>query len=114
MIQWFGRGDIIPRAPPPPKKKEILVRETARKTEKVELAPVGRKDLYILAFGVHNNEQVNVCAQFLALHLRKVMLNAANICLFGIIHTKCKYIYMSFRMTEWSVFLLGEDLGDST
>ena len=35
-------------------------------------------------------------AQFLALHLRKVMLNAANIYLFGIIHTKCKYIYRSF------------------
>ena len=32
-------------------------------------------------------------AQFLALYLRKVMLNAANFYLFGIIHTKCKYIY---------------------
>ena len=36
-------------------------------------------------------------AQFLALHLRKVMLNAANIYLFGNIHTKCKYIYRSFQ-----------------
>ena len=31
-----------------------------------------------------------------AFKLRKVMLNAANIYLFVIIHTKCKYIYRSF------------------
>ena len=33
-------------------------------------------------------------AQFLALHLRKVMLNVDNIYLFGIMHTKCKYMYI--------------------
>ena len=39
----------------------------------------------IFAFGVYNSKQVNVSsiqifsAQFVALHLRKVMLNAANI-----------------------------------
>ena len=32
-------------------------------------------------------------AQLLALNLHKVMLNAANIYLFGFILTKCKYIY---------------------
>ena len=61
--------------------------------------------VYILAFGVYNPKQANVSgiqiylAQFLALHLRKVMLNAANNYLFVIIHTKstkCKYIYRSF------------------
>ena len=35
-------------------------------------------------------------AQFQALNLRKEMSDAANIYLFGIIHTKCKYIYRSF------------------
>ena len=41
--------------------------------------------------------------KFLALHLRKVMLNAANIYLFGMILTKCKYIYIqviSNKITE--------------
>ena len=57
---------------------------------------------YIFAFGEYNSKQVNVNgiqifrAQFPALNLRKVMLNAANIYLFGIILTKCKYIYRSF------------------
>ena len=58
--------------------------------------------MYISAFGVYNSKQVNVSgiqisrAQFLALHLRQVMLNAANIYLFRIIHTKRKYIYRYF------------------
>ena len=44
--------------------------------------------IYIFAFGEYNSKQVNVSAiqifraQFLALNLRKVMLNAANIYLF--------------------------------
>jgi len=64
---------------------------------------------HILAFGVYIPKQANVSgiqifrAQFLALHLRKVMLNAANIYLFVIIHTKCKYIY---RSLERECFLL--------
>ena len=64
-----------------------------------------KRPVYILAFGVYNSKQVNVSgiqifrAQFLALHLRKVMLNAANIYLFGIIHTKCKYMYRSFHVS---------------
>ena len=54
-----------------------------------------------LAFGVYISRQANCGiqifhAQFLALHLRKVILNAANTFLFGIIHPKCKYIYRSF------------------
>ena len=55
--------------------------------------------MYILAVCVYNPKKANVSsiqiflAQFLALYLRKVMLNAANFYLFGIIHTKCKYIY---------------------
>jgi len=54
------------------------------------------KDLYIhiLAFGVYIPKQAIISgrgiqifrAQFLALHLGKVMLNAANIYLFGIVH----------------------------
>ena len=58
--------------------------------------------VYIFAFGVYNFKQVNVSgikiflAQLLALNLRKVMLNAANIYPFGFIRTKCKYIYRSF------------------
>ena len=58
--------------------------------------------VYIFAFGEHNSKQVNVSgiqifrAQFPALNLHKVMLNAANIYLFGIILTKWKYIYRSF------------------
>ena len=58
--------------------------------------------VYIFTFGVYNSKQVNFSGiqifrmQFMALHLRKVMLNAANIYLFGIIRTKCKYIYRSF------------------
>ena len=56
--------------------------------------------VYIFAFGEYNSKQVNVSdikifrAQFMALNLRKVMLNAANIYLFGIILTKCKCIYI--------------------
>ena len=59
--------------------------------------------MYIyLHFSVYNSKQVNVRgiqifrAQFLALHLPKVMLNAANIYLLGIILTQRKYIYRSF------------------
>ena len=57
--------------------------------------------VYIFAFGEYNLKQVNVSgiqifrAQLLALNLRKVMLNAANIYLFWFILTKCKYIYRS-------------------
>ena len=39
-------------------------------------------------------------AQFQSLKLRKEMLNAANIYLFEIIHTKCKYIDRSFESHE--------------
>ena len=55
----------------------------------------------MFAFGEYNSKKVNVsgiltfCAQVLALNLRRVMLNAANSFLFGIILTKCKYIYRS-------------------
>ena len=61
-----------------------------------------KRPVYILVFGVYNPKKANVSsiqiflAQFLALHLRKLMLNAANNYLFVIIHTKCKYIYRSF------------------
>ena len=54
--------------------------------------------VYIFAFDEYNSKQVNGSgilifrAQFLALNLRKVMLNAANIYLFVIILTICKYI----------------------
>ena len=59
--------------------------------------------VYIFAFGEYNSEGVNVSgiqifrSQFLALNLRKVMLNAASIYLLGILLTKCKYIYMYFK-----------------
>ena len=52
----------------------------------------------MFAFGEYNSKHVNVsgiqifCAQFLALILRRVMLNAANSYLFGIILTKCYYL----------------------
>ena len=52
----------------------------------------------VFTFGGINSRQVNVggiqifLAQFQALKLRKKMLNAANIYLFGIILTKWKYI----------------------
>ena len=39
-------------------------------------------------------------AQLKALKLRKEMLNAANIYLFGIILTKCKYIDRSLHVTN--------------
>ena len=58
--------------------------------------------VYIFTFGDINSRQVNVGgikifrAQFQALKLCKEMLNAANIYLFGIVLTKCKYIYRSF------------------
>ena len=60
-----------------------------------------KRPVYIFAFGAYNSKQVNVSgiqifrAQFLGLYFRKVMLNAANIYLFGIKHTKGKYIYRS-------------------
>ena len=77
-----------------------------------------KRPVFIFAFGMYKSKQVNVSGiqifrlQFLALHLRKVMLNAANIYLFGIIHTKCKYIYRSFltqhivtaRLTEQTLY----------
>ena len=56
----------------------------------------------IFAFSAYNFKQVNVSgiqifrAQLLALNLRKVMLNAANIYLFRFILTKCKYLYRAF------------------
>ena len=52
--------------------------------------------VYVFAFGEYNSKQVNVSgikifrAQFQSLKLCKEMLNATNIYLFGIIHTKCK------------------------
>ena len=58
--------------------------------------------VFIFAFGEYISKQVNVSgiqifrAQFLALNLRKVMLNAANIYLIDFILTKYKYIYKSF------------------
>ena len=57
-------------------------------------------DLYIY---LHWSKQLNVSgikifrAQFQSLKLRKEMLNAANIYLFEIILTKCKYIYRYFQ-----------------
>ena len=48
---------------------------------------------YVFAFGEYNSKQINVSgiqifrAQIIALNLRNVMLNAANIYLFGIILT---------------------------
>ena len=65
-----------------------------------------KRPVYIFAFGVYDSKQVIIsgiqifCAQFLALHLRKVMLNAANIYLFKIIHTKYKYIYRSILVFD--------------
>ena len=59
--------------------------------------------VYIFAFGKYDFKQVNVSgiqifrAQLLALNLRNVMLNAANIYLFGFILTKCKYIQVFFK-----------------
>ena len=56
----------------------------------------------ISAFCEYNSNQVNISgiyifrAQFQSLKLCKEMLNASNICLFGIILTKWKYIYRSF------------------
>ena len=53
---------------------------------------------YIFTFGEINSRQVNVggiqifFAQFQTLKLRKEMLNAAGIYLFGIKRTKFKYI----------------------
>ena len=61
-----------------------------------------KQPVYIFAYGDYNSKQVNVSgiqifrAQFLALHLLKVMLNAATIYQLEIIQTKCKYIYRSF------------------
>ena len=61
--------------------------------------------VYIFALGEYNFKQANVSgiqifrAQLLALNLRKVMLNAANIYLLGFILTKCKYIYRSFKVS---------------
>ena len=60
--------------------------------------------VYIFSFGQYNFKQINVSgiqifrAQLLALNLRKVVLNAANIYPFGFILTKCKYKYRSFIM----------------
>ena len=58
--------------------------------------------VYIFTFGGINSGQVNVrgiqifLVQFQALKLCKEMLNAANIYLFEIKRTKCKYIDKSF------------------
>ena len=63
-----------------------------------------KRPVYIIAFGEYNSKQVNVSgikifrAQFQSLKLRKEMLNVANIYLFGIMLTKCKYIYRSFEV----------------
>ena len=64
--------------------------------------------VYIFTFGEINSWQVNVGgiqifrAQFQSLKLRKEMLNAANIYLFGIKLTKCKYID---RSLAWGSFI---------
>ena len=61
-----------------------------------------KRPVYIFAFGEYNSKQVNVSAikyflaQFKGLELRTENLNAATNYLFGIIFTKCKYIYRSF------------------
>ena len=71
-----------------------------------------KQPVYIFAYGDYNSKQVNVSgiqifrAQFLALHLLKVMLNAAKIFLFRIIHTKGKYIYRSFSARTLYIFIL--------
>ena len=60
------------------------------------LVPSYKRPVYIFAFGEYNSIQLNdsgikiFCAQ------KKEMLNAANIYLYEIILTKCKYIYRSF------------------
>ena len=74
--------------------------------------------VYIFAFVKYNSKQVNVSvafkfsqnAEFLALNLCKVMLNVANIYLFGVILTKCKYTYIQVfsnismdRQTHWYI-----------
>ena len=66
-------------------------------------------DLYIL--GAYNFNQVNVSgiqifrAQLLALNLRKIMLDAADIYLFRFILTKCAYIYRSLLILQVCVVL---------
>ena len=59
-----------------------------------------KRPVYIFAFGEYNSKQVNVSAikyflaQFKGLELRTENLNAATNYLFGIIFTKCKYMYI--------------------
>ena len=63
-----------------------------------------KRPIYIFAFGEYKSQQVNVSgiqhyfAQIKGEQLRTENLNAANICLFAIILTKCKYIYRSFNL----------------
>ena len=59
---------------------------------------------------MNSSKQVNVSgiqhylAQMYGQELRRENLNAANIYLFGIIHTKCKYIYRSFKKyLKWMI-----------
>ena len=64
--------------------------------------------VYIFAFGEYNSKQVNVSgikifrAQFLALNLRKVMLNAVNIYLFAWNYThqmqKCIQVFCEYKV----------------
>jgi hypothetical protein len=61
-----------------------------------------KRPVFIFAFGEFNSKQVNVSgiqdflAQFEGLELRKENLNVANIYLFVINLTKCKYIDRSY------------------
>ena len=60
-----------------------------------------KRPVYIFAFGEYNSKQLNVSGiqHYLALYgqeLRNENFNAANIYLFGIMLTNCKYIYRSF------------------
>ena len=77
------------------------------------VSPIFNRDLCIciFSFGEYNSKPVNVSginifrAQFQSLKLRKEILNATNIYLFGIIFTKCKFIYRSFVEEGNSYFM---------
>ena len=77
---------------------------------RIPLALVSSKrPVYMFAFGEYNSKQVNVSGiqhyftQIYGQEFRTENLNAANIYLFCIILTKCKYIYRSFE--SQSVFV---------
>ena len=66
----------------------------------------------IFAFGEYNSKQVNVSgiqhylAQIYGQEFCTENFNAANIYLFWIILTKCKYIYKSFRLRVLKIFTI--------